>query len=281
MFHKEKLEQLFAPANFAHKAKVRANDKYVRDTLDVTNTAAEDANLHRALQHASPSVEHLYRNYIAFRRMKWLTETHIRTGTHHQPELQEVNDIIMSSLRTPPLHTSEDTKRLAKLQALATQLMRGSRSLPEEKKMLKEHGLDVFFIYPAARHDSETVLDTTIAGITNNDLFPVDADKVSFVLTPYWDREWVLAGHLEYEHTPEGSSQPVRERISEDSYFKFSTNVPELYPGQQLRLALDYGFGGNMGTGSVSKLSNLFDVLDHTFYRVAYSSADVTALNKQ
>ena len=44
MFHKEKLEQLFAPANFAHKAKVRANDKYVRDTLDVTNTAAEDAN---------------------------------------------------------------------------------------------------------------------------------------------------------------------------------------------------------------------------------------------
>lgn len=108
-------------------------------------------------------------------------------------------------------------------------------------------------------------------------LLPTRRSKTGFVLTPYWDREWVLAGHLEYEHTPEGSSQPVRERISEDSYFKFSTNVPELYPGQQLRLALDCGFGGNMGTGSVSKLSNLFDVLDHTFYRVAYSSADVTA----
>ena len=275
MFHKEQLEQLFAPAKFTHKAKVRANDKYVRDTLDVTNTAAEDAHLHRALQHVSPSVEHLYRNYRAFRRMKWLVETHIRTGAHHQPELQEVNDIIMSSLKTPPLHTSGDTKRLANLQALATQLMRASRSLPEEKKMFKEHGLDVFYIYPADRHDSKTVLDTTIVGITNNDLFPVDADKVSFVLTPYWDREWVLAGHLEYEHTPEGASRPVRERISNNSYFKFSTNVPELHPDQQLRLALDYGFGGNMDTGSVSKVSNLFAALDKKFFRVAYSSADI------
>ena len=184
MFHTEKLEQLFAPAKFSHKAKVRANDKYVRETLDITNTATEDAYLQQALQHVSPSVEHLYRNYIAFRRMKWLVETHIRTGAHHQQELQEVNDIIMSSLKTPPLHRSEDTKRLAILQALATQLMRASRSLPEEKKMFKEHGLDVFYIYPADRHDSKTVLDTTIVGITNNDLFPVDADKVSVVLTP-------------------------------------------------------------------------------------------------
>lgn len=278
MFHTEKLEQLFAPAKFSHKAKVRANDKYVRETLDITNTATEDAYLQQALQHVSPSVEHLYRNYIAFRRMKWLVETHIRTGAHHQQELQEVNDIIMSSLKTPPLHRSEDTKRLAILQALATQLMRASRSLPEEKKMFKEHGLDVFYIYPADRHDSKTVLDTTIVGITNNDLFPVDADKVSFVLTPYWDREWVLAGHLEYEHTPEGASRPVRERISEDSYFKFSTNVPELHPGQQLRLALDYSFGGNMETGSVAKVSNLFDALDKKFFRVAYSPADITAV---
>lgn len=278
MFHKEKLEQLFAPAKFSHKAKVRANDKYVRETLDVTNTPAEDARLQQALWHVSRGVEHLYRNYIAFRRMKWLAETHIRTGAHHQQELQEVNDIIMSSLKTPPLHTSGDTKRLANLQALATQLMRASRSLPEEKKAFKEHGLDVFYIFPADRHDSKTALDTTIVGITNNDLFPVDATKVSFVLTPHWEREWVLAGHLEYEYTPEGTTQPVHERISEDSYFKFSTNVPELHPGQQLRLALDYGFGGNMETGSVAKVSNLFDALDKKFFRVSYSSADIIAV---
>jgi hypothetical protein len=278
MIHKEKLEQLFAPSKFAHKAKVRANDKYVRDTLDVTNTAAEDAHLHRALQHVSPSVEHLYRNYRAFRRMKWLVETHIRTGAHHQQELQEVNDIIMSSIKTPPLHTSGDTKRLAALQALATQLMRASRSLPEEKKAFQEHGLDVFYIFPADRHDSKTVLDTTIVGIGNNDLFSIDPHKVSFVLTPHWEREWVLAGHIEYEYTPPGSSQPIRERISKDSYFKFSTNVPEIYPGQQLRLALDYGFGGNMDGGSVSKVSNLFDALDKQFFRVAYSAADITTV---
>lgn len=278
MIHKEKLERLFAPSKFAHKAKVRANDKYVRDTLDVTNTPAEEARLQQTLRHVSPSVEHLYRNYSAFRRMKWLVETHIRTGEYHQKELQESNDIIVSSLKTPPLHKSEDTKRLANLQALATQLMRASRSLPEEKKAFKERGLDVFYIYPADRYDSKTVLDTTIVGITNNDLFPVDADKVSFVLTPHWEREWVLAGHLEYEHTPEGTNQPsVRERISSDSYFKFSTNVPEIHPGQQLRLALDYGFGGNMDTGSVSKVSNLFDALDKKFFRVAYSSADIIA----
>lgn len=277
MIHKEKLERLFAPSKFAHKTKERANDKYVRDTLDVTNTPAEEARLQQALRHISRSVEHLYRNYTAFRRMKWLVETHIRTGEYHQQELQEVNNIIMSSLKTPPLHSSEDTKRLVTLQALATRLMRASRSLSEEKKAFKEHGLDVFYIFPADRHDSKTVLDTTIVGITNNDLFPVDADKVSFVLTPHWEREWVLSGHLEYEYTPEGTTQTVRERISKDSYFKFSTNVPEIYPGQQLRLALDYGFGGNMETGSVAKVSNLFDALDKKFFRVAYSSADITA----
>ena len=65
---------------------------------------------------------------------------------------------------------------------------------------------------------------------------------------------------------------------ADTSYFKFSTNVPELHPGQQLRLALDYGFGGNMETGSVAKVSNLFDALDKKFFRVSYSSADIIAV---
>ena len=33
-----------------------------------------------------------------------------------------------------------------------------------------------------------------------------------------------------------------------------------------------------METGSVAKVSNLFDALDKKFFRVAYSPADITAV---
>jgi hypothetical protein len=260
---------------FTHLMVTRANDQYARATLNTSNTPEEEKKLNDIRPNVSPSVENLYTQYDALRRMKWLLNNRLRTGVHYYHEFQEAYHSIMSSIQTDDTsRTPVDTKHLTRLQDTAKRLMRASQTLTEEEEACAHKNLGFFYLTPADSENPKTILDSTPQAIRNMRNLTLEGN-IMVVFTPYYSHgEWVYAGHLEYEN-----QQGIRKtstRISENSLFTFSHTHPGLLPGQNIKVALDEGTGCCNTNGTVSKLKNLFDALDTPFFRVTYTTKNIS-----